>query len=91
MSTVGSAALVTVQRPPPQRRARATVGLLRGTGVAGMASAAVIAVATVLAVDRPAVAPLQPDAAEPRPVLRRARSAGTCSASTTRAGMCCPG
>ncbi len=43
----------------PARRGAA--GLLRSTGIAGMASAAVIAVATVLAVVGPLVAPYNPD------------------------------
>ncbi len=40
---------------------RGAAGLLRSTGIAGMASAAVIAVATVLAVIGPLVAPYNPD------------------------------
>jgi len=45
-----------------QQRTRAGVlGLLRSTGLAGMASAAVIAAATVLAIFGPVIAPYNPD------------------------------
>ena len=40
---------------------------------------------------RPLDRALQPGPAEPEPGLGRARSAGTCSASTSRAATCCPG
>ena len=43
------------------RTRSSSLGLLRSTGIAGMASAAVIAVATVLAVFGPLVAPYNPD------------------------------
>jgi len=45
---------------PPARRSRSLPGL-RGTGVAGLASAAVIAVATIAAVFGPLLAPYNPD------------------------------
>ncbi|HUZ56658.1 MAG TPA: ABC transporter permease [Streptosporangiaceae bacterium] len=48
--------LVTVQAP----RGGRAVGLLRGTGAAGIASAAVILAATVVAVVGPALAPFSP-------------------------------
>jgi peptide/nickel transport system permease protein len=50
--------LITVKAP---RRGRA-VGLLRGTGVAGMISAGVIALATVVAVIGGLIAPFSPTA-----------------------------
>ena len=56
MSTAAPAPLVTVK----PSRARSATGLLRGTGPAGIASAAVIAVATVLAVIGPLIAPYNP-------------------------------
>src|SRR6266568_2756001 len=49
--------LVTVHAPAGRRRA---VGLLRGTGAAGIASAVVIAVATVVAVIGSLIAPFSP-------------------------------
>jgi len=57
MST--AAPLVTVQVPAMTRRRRAT-GLLRGTGLAGMISAGVIALATVVAVIGGLIAPFSP-------------------------------
>jgi peptide/nickel transport system permease protein len=51
-----ASALVTVT---PPRRARA-VGLLRGTGAAGITSAVVIAIATVIAVIGPLITPFNP-------------------------------
>jgi len=57
MST--SVPLVTVQAPAMTRRLRAA-GLLRGTGVAGMISAAVIALATVMALIGGLIAPFSP-------------------------------
>jgi peptide/nickel transport system permease protein len=53
----GDAALVTVQGP---RAGRSAVGLLRGTGAAGIASAVVIAIATVVAVIGSLIAPYSP-------------------------------
>ncbi|HEX9066065.1 MAG TPA: hypothetical protein VF843_13235, partial [Streptosporangiaceae bacterium] len=53
--------LVTVQAPAMTRRGRAA-GLLRGTGFAGMLSAAVIALATLVAVIGGAIAPFNPNA-----------------------------
>jgi peptide/nickel transport system permease protein len=57
MST--AAPLVTIQAPAMTKRGRAA-GLLRGTGVAGMISAAVIALATVVAVIGGLIAPFSP-------------------------------
>jgi peptide/nickel transport system permease protein len=57
MST--AAPLVTVQAPVMTRRGRA-VGLLRGTGVAGLLSAGVIALATLVAVFGGLIAPYSP-------------------------------
>ncbi|MGI9009195.1 MAG: ABC transporter permease [Streptosporangiaceae bacterium] len=57
MST--SVPLVTVQAPVMTRRGRAS-GLLRGTGVAGLTSAAVIALATVVALIGGLIAPFSP-------------------------------
>src|SRR5215468_8260325 len=51
--------LVTVQAP---RRGRRAAGLLRGTGVAGMISAGVIALATAVAVIGGFIAPFSPTA-----------------------------
>ena len=59
MST--SVPLVTVQAPTMTRRGRAA-GLLRGTGVAGLISAAVIGVTTVVAVIGGLIAPFSPTA-----------------------------
>jgi peptide/nickel transport system permease protein len=57
---VSTAIGVAPGRAQPAARSGA-LGLLRSTGVAGMASAAVIAVATVLAVFGPLIAPYNPD------------------------------
>jgi peptide/nickel transport system permease protein len=56
MSAAAPAPLVTV-RPS---RARSATGLLRGTGAAGIASVVVIAIAIVLAVIGPLIAPYNP-------------------------------
>ena len=53
-----TAATVLVTVTPP-RRARA-VGLLRGTGAAGIASAVVIAIATLIAIIGPLITPFNP-------------------------------
>jgi len=53
-------AQVTTVAVPGTRRSRSLSGL-RGTGVAGMASAAVIALATIAAVFGPLLAPFNPD------------------------------
>lgn len=55
-----SAQVTTVVAVPGTRRSRSLSGL-RGTGVAGMASAAVIALATIAAVFGPLLAPFNPD------------------------------
>jgi peptide/nickel transport system permease protein len=57
MST--AAPMVTVQAPAMTRRGRAT-GLLRGTGLAGIISAGVIALATVVALFGGLIAPFSP-------------------------------
>ncbi len=59
MSAAAPAPLVTVQ----PSRARSATGLLRGTGPAGIASAVVIAIATVVAVIGKLVAPYDPTSA----------------------------
>ena len=56
-------------RPPARSGA---LGLLRSTGAAGIASAVVIAVATVLAAFGPLLAPYNPDLPSLRPGLDRA-------------------
>jgi hypothetical protein len=68
-------------------RGARTVSLLRGTGTAGIASAAVITIATVIAVIGRLVA-VQPGAASWRSPLFIDRRA--CSGSTSRAGTCSP-
>jgi peptide/nickel transport system permease protein len=55
-----SAQVSTVVAVPGTRRSRSLAGL-RGTGVAGMVSAAVIALATIAAVFGPLLAPFNPD------------------------------
>ncbi|HXS63235.1 MAG TPA: ABC transporter permease [Streptosporangiaceae bacterium] len=59
MSAAAPAPLVTVHAS----RARSATGLLRGTGPAGIASAAVIAIATVVAIVGKLVAPYDPTSA----------------------------
>jgi peptide/nickel transport system permease protein len=54
-----SAATMMVTVHPPRRRAGA-IGMLRATGIPGMASAAVIAIATVVAVIGPWITPFNP-------------------------------
>jgi peptide/nickel transport system permease protein len=63
--------LVTVQAP---RRSARAVGLLRGTGPAGIASAVVIGVATIVAVIGPLAAPYSPTL--PNPALSFVRATG---------------
>src|SRR5580700_5076838 len=55
-----SAQVSTIVAAPSTRRSRSLSGL-RGTGVAGMVSAAVIALATIAAVFGPLLAPFNPD------------------------------
>ena len=55
-----SAQVSTIVAVPGTRRSRSLSGL-RGTGVAGMVSAAVIALATIAAVFGPLLAPFNPD------------------------------
>jgi peptide/nickel transport system permease protein len=55
-----SAQVSTIVAAPTTRRSRSLAGL-RGTGVAGMVSAAVIALATIAAVFGPLLAPFNPD------------------------------
>ena len=63
---------------------------LRATGPAGIASAAVIAVAAFTAVFGPLLAPYDPDL--PNLSLSWAgRPAGICSGLTSTAATCCPG
>jgi len=57
-----AAPLVTVREP---RARRGAVGLLRATGAAGLASAVVIAIATVIAVIGPLIAPFSPTLVHP--------------------------
>lgn len=56
-----SAAIGITSRLAASVRRRGALGLLRSTGVAGLASAAVIAVATVLAIFGPLLAPYNPE------------------------------
>jgi peptide/nickel transport system permease protein len=55
-----SAQVSTIVAAPSTRRSRSLSGL-RGTGVAGMVSAAVIALATIAAIFGPLIAPYNPD------------------------------
>jgi peptide/nickel transport system permease protein len=56
-----TAAIEVAERPARLRARAGAVALLRSTGVAGMVSAAVIAVATVLAIFGPLLAPYNPE------------------------------
>ncbi len=59
MSTAAPVPIIAAVAAPATRR-RGALGMLRGTGVAGMASAAVILAATVVAIIGPLIAPFNP-------------------------------
>jgi len=65
-------------------------GRLRRLGAAGLASAAVIAVATFAAIFGPLLAPYTPDLPN-LSLPGSGRPAGICSATTSRAATCSPG
>ncbi|HUJ06064.1 MAG TPA: ABC transporter permease [Streptosporangiaceae bacterium] len=59
MSTAAPAPVIAIVAAPVTRR-RGALGMLRGTGVAGMTSAAVILAVTVVAIIGPLIAPFNP-------------------------------